>query len=97
MKHKESKIEISINLDENKIPEKIFWSADDANIKKQQTKATFISVWDDKKKESLRIDLWTKDMKIDEIKSFVSNGEKLFDNVKISLEKHWKDFKEILK
>ena len=50
MKHKESKIEISINLDENKIPEKIFWSADDANIKKQQTKATFISVWDDKKK-----------------------------------------------
>ena len=37
-----------------------------------------------------------KEKKIDEIKSFVSNGEKLFDNVKISLEKHWKDFKEIL-
>ena len=70
MKHKESKIEISINLDEDKIPEKIFWSADDANIKKQQTKATFISVWDDKKKESLRIDLWTKDMPLDEMKLF---------------------------
>ena len=70
MKYKESKIEISINLDENKIPEKIFWSADDANIKKQQTKATFISVWDDKKKESLRIDLWTKDMPLDEMKIF---------------------------
>ena len=70
MKHKESKIEISINLDENKIPEKIFWSADDANIKKQQTKATFISVWDDKKKESLRIDLWTEDMPLDEMKLF---------------------------
>jgi nitrogen fixation NifU-like protein len=37
-----------------------------------------------------------KEKKVDEIKSFVSNGEKLFDNVKISLEKHWKDFKEIL-
>ena len=37
-----------------------------------------------------------KEKKADEIKSFVSNGEKLFDNVKISLEKHWKDFKEIL-
>ena len=37
-----------------------------------------------------------KEKKIDEIKSFASNGEKLFDNVKISLEKHWKDFKEIL-
>ena len=37
-----------------------------------------------------------KEKKVDEIKSFISNGDKLFDNVKISLEKHWKDFKEIL-
>ena len=37
-----------------------------------------------------------KEKKIDEIKIFISNGEKLFDNVKTSLEKHWKDFKEIL-
>tara|TARA_E500000331_G_C17085683_1_gene638854 strand:- start:388 stop:786 length:399 start_codon:yes stop_codon:yes gene_type:complete len=37
-----------------------------------------------------------KEKKVDEIKSFILNGEKLFDNVRISLEKHWKDFKEIL-
>ena len=37
-----------------------------------------------------------KEKKVDEIKFFISNGDKLFDNVKISLEKHWKDFKEIL-
>ena len=36
-----------------------------------------------------------KDKKIDEIKILVSNGEKLFDNAKVKLEKHWKDFKEI--
>ena len=36
-----------------------------------------------------------KDKKIDEIKTLVSNGERLFDNVKINIEKHWKDFKEI--
>ena len=36
-----------------------------------------------------------KDKKIDEIKILVSNGEKLFDNVKVNIEKHWKDFKEI--
>ena len=36
-----------------------------------------------------------KDKKIDEIKTLVSNGEKLFDNVKVNIEKHWKDFKEI--
>ncbi|MDA9653306.1 iron-sulfur cluster assembly scaffold protein [Candidatus Pelagibacter sp.] len=36
-----------------------------------------------------------KGKKIGEIKMLVSNGEKLFDNIKINIEKHWKDFKEI--
>ena len=36
-----------------------------------------------------------KEKKINEIKTFISDGEKLFDNVKISLEKQWKDFKEL--
>ena len=33
---------------------------------------------------------------INDIENFISKGEKLFGNVKTSLEKHWKDFKEIL-
>ena len=37
-----------------------------------------------------------KDKKIDDIKTLVSNGDKLFDDVKVKLEKHWCDFKEIL-
>jgi len=37
-----------------------------------------------------------KEKKIDEIKTFALNGEKLFENVKTTLEKNWKDFKEIL-
>ena len=37
-----------------------------------------------------------KNRKIDDIKTLVSNGDKLFDNVKVKLEKHWYDFKEIL-
>ena len=37
-----------------------------------------------------------KDKNIEEIKTFVANGEKLFDDIKINIEKHWKDFKEIL-
>ena len=37
-----------------------------------------------------------KDKKIDDIKTLVSNGDKLFNNVKVKLEKHWYDFKEIL-
>ena len=37
-----------------------------------------------------------KDKKIDDIKTLISEGDKLFDNVKVKLEKHWYDFKEIL-
>ena len=37
-----------------------------------------------------------KDKKIEDIKTLISNGDKLFDNVKVKLEKHWKDFKVIL-
>ena len=29
-----------------------------------------ISVWDHKKKDTLRMDLWTKDMPVDEMKQF---------------------------
>ena len=36
-----------------------------------------------------------KNKKIEEIKSFIKSSENLFDDVKTSLEKHWKDFKEI--
>jgi gliding motility-associated protein GldC len=70
MNDRNSKIEISVDLDENKIPEKIFWSAEDGNIKNKESKALFLSVWDSEKKESLRIDLWTKEMPLDEMKIF---------------------------
>ena len=37
-----------------------------------------------------------KNKKINEIKAFVTSGEKLFEDVKVTMEKHWKDFKVIL-
>ena len=37
-----------------------------------------------------------REKKINDIENFISKGEKLFGNVKTRLEKHWKDFKEIL-
>ena len=40
-------------------------------MEKEETKATMISVWDDKKMEALRIDLWTKDMPVDQMKMFL--------------------------
>ena len=32
---------------------------------------------------------------IEDIRAFITHGEKLFDNVKTRIDKHWKDFKKI--
>ncbi|HZJ35359.1 MAG TPA: gliding motility protein GldC [Gillisia sp.] len=68
--YKKSEINIEVILDENRVPEEIYWSADDGNIYKEESKAMLLSMWDSKKKETLRIDLWTKDMPVDEMKKF---------------------------
>jgi gliding motility-associated protein GldC len=65
-----SEIKIDIELDENKIPEKLRWTAKDGEVENEETKAMLLSVWNSENKESLRIDLWTKDMPVDEMKIF---------------------------
>lgn len=65
-----SKIEFTIGLDENKVPEELSWSAEDGNIKNAEAKAMLISVWDSKNKDTLKVDLWTKEMPVDEMKQF---------------------------
>jgi gliding motility-associated protein GldC len=70
MANKKFEIKFDIELDGNKVPEKMHWTAQDGGISNQETKAIMLSVWDAKQKESLRIDLWTKDMPVDEMKIF---------------------------
>jgi len=65
-----SEIKITVELDENKIPEKLQWTAPDGGVNNEASKAMLLSVWDHKTQESLRIDLWTKDMPLDEMKVF---------------------------
>lgn len=66
-----SDITFTVSLDENKVPEKILWHAEDAGMdRKMDTKAIMLSVFDTDSEETLRIDLWTKDMRVDEMKRF---------------------------
>ena len=65
-----SKIELNVVLDENRVPEKLNWSAQDGGIDNEEAKAVMLSVWDSKAQETLKIDLWTKDMPVDEMKLF---------------------------
>jgi len=65
-----SDINIHIELDENRVPERLSWTAKDGGVEGEAAKAFLLSIWDSKAKESLRIDLWTKDMPVDEMKVF---------------------------
>ena len=67
----QSTITIDVNLDENKIPHQIRWNASQSNSEEQQdAKAMMISFWDGKERAALRIDLWTKEMMVDEMADF---------------------------
>jgi len=65
-----SNIELKVVLDENRVPEKLSWTAPDGGINNAEAKAMLLSVWDHKAQEALRIDLWTKDMPVEEMKVF---------------------------
>ena len=66
---KQSEIKFTVTLDENNLPEKIDWDATDAN-EKSTSKSVMISLWDANENNTLRIDLWTKDMNVDDMKQF---------------------------
>lgn len=65
-----SEIVLRVVLDENRVPEQLTWSAQDGGIDEEEAKAMLLSVWDSKNQESLKIDLWTKDMPVEEMKLF---------------------------
>jgi gliding motility-associated protein GldC len=68
---KTSKIEIDIELDDNKVPQSINWHATDSTAdEKQAARSMMVAFWDADDKAALRIDLWTKDMMIDEMTDF---------------------------
>lgn len=71
---KKSDIRFEVTLDDKNIPQQIMWSADDKpDPGLSETKAISISLWDHKQKNSLRIDLWTNDMPVLEMKRFHIN------------------------
>jgi len=91
-----SEIKFLVKLDENRVPEKLIWSAQDGGIQNEEAKAMMLSIWDGKAQETLRIDLWTKEMPVAEMKLFfhqtlvamtdtfkrATNDEKMADTMK---------------
>jgi len=68
-----SKIEINVGLDEKNLPVQIEWQALDNpdTPVPQPTQAFLLSLFDQRSKETLKIDLWTKDLQIIEMDHFM--------------------------
>jgi gliding motility-associated protein GldC len=67
---KTSSIDIKVGLNENHVPLRMQWSASDGGVSNQDTKAMLLAMWDTEKQQTLKIDLWTEDMSIEEMKQF---------------------------
>jgi len=66
---KTAEINFKITLDENNLPIDIQWTASDSGGS-GKSKAIMLAMWDEKEMNTMRIDLWTKDMLVDEMKKF---------------------------
>ncbi|PIQ48413.1 MAG: gliding motility protein GldC [Cytophagales bacterium CG12_big_fil_rev_8_21_14_0_65_40_12] len=68
---RESEIKLRVVLDDENIPEQIFWDATEKERKgEEETKSISLNIWDHQNQNTLRIDLWGKEMPIDEMKRF---------------------------
>lgn len=70
MVNKTSEITIKVTTDENQVPEQITWTASDTDVKDKNSKAMMVALWDEDEANTLRMDLWTKTMTVDEMKQF---------------------------
>lgn len=68
---KTAEIKLTIQLDDNNVPENIMWESTDAKTKEAlPVKSLMLALWDHNYNNTLRIDLWTKDMPVDDMKRF---------------------------
>ena len=64
-------INIKVELDKEHIPSSIEWTADDLQgMDRASCRAMLLSLWDNRSKATLKLDLWTRDMTVDEMKIF---------------------------
>ena len=106
----ESNININVQLDAEKMPQQINWSASGSSAEDtQKAKAMFLALWDGVEKSAMRIDLWTKDMMVDEMADFyyqvfvtmadtfqrATKHAELTSDIKLFAQKFHKKFTEI--
>ena len=64
---KKERLSIDVSMDDNLIPESIEWKSSQENKPSQTASAALIYFWDAKKNETFNLDLWTKEMSVEEM------------------------------
>ena len=60
-------LKFEVELDENNLPNSIKMLEEKASNSSIDLKALMIAGWDAKRKETLRVDIWTKDMPVNDM------------------------------
>ena len=60
-------LKFEVELDENNLPNSIKMLEEKASNSSIDLKALMIAAWDAKRKETLRVDIWTKDMPVNDM------------------------------
>lgn len=68
---KKSTINIEVSTNENNLPEQIKWSAKEGGVEEAKAEAMILSFWDKDANTAMRIDLWNKDLTVDDMKKFM--------------------------
>ncbi|MGB0840045.1 MAG: gliding motility protein GldC [Chitinophagales bacterium] len=68
---KKQKIHIDILFNKDNVPEKMEWDASGSPMPgDKECKAFLLALWDGNAKQALRMDLWTKEMQVEEMHHF---------------------------
>jgi gliding motility-associated protein GldC len=109
---KNSEINFKVELDNQNVPDKIYWDAtDNPNEGINDTRAIAVAVWDHYHRGTLKIDLWTKDMEVFDMKRFyieimsgiadtlltATNDKKMADDIEGLCQKLSKSLEEEIK
>ena len=65
-----STITIDVETDENQVPQRIVWTAEDGGVAEREAREMLLAMWDDADGIAMRMDLWTKKMTVEEMQHF---------------------------
>ncbi len=68
---KKSEIKFTVTLDDNQRPVALHWNAQDSGMQgDKECKAMMLALFDKAEQTTMRIDLWTNDMMVEEMQQF---------------------------